>query len=174
MSRIRFSRSLLAGTLGVGAGAAYAAVRMLLRRRQERPPLDPELEQLETDAVDALCADAVTGRCAIDVAALGPGVIELSGSVPDEAASDRAADVVQRVQGIATVVNRLRVEVLERHLEDTRRRRGAGEPALHASGWEGMRAGMGARRQGPQTEPARRDDAADLQNEAIRPDEPAG
>jgi hypothetical protein len=163
---------LLAGALGVGAGAAYAAVRIMLRRRQERPRLDPELEQLETQTVDALCADAVTGRCAIDVAALGPGVIELTGTVPDESASDRAAEVTQRVSGVATVVNRLRVEVLEQHLEETRRRHDRGDPSLQAAGWEGMRGGMGARRQGP-TEPDRADDAADMRASSIRLDEPA-
>jgi hypothetical protein len=145
----------------------------MLRRFQERSRLDPSLEQLETETVDALCADPVTGRCAIDVAALGPGVIELSGSVPDEDASDRAADVVQRVAGVATIVNRLRVEVLERHFEETKRRHDEGDPSLQAAGWEGMRAGMGARRQGSQTEPNRADDSVPLRENSIRRDEPA-
>jgi hypothetical protein len=173
MLRTRTSRSLLAGALGVGAGAAYAAVRILWRHRRERPHLDPALERLETQTVDALCADPVTGRCAIDVAALGPGVIELSGSVPDEDAGNRAADVTQRVPGVVTVVNRLRVEVLERHLEETRRRHYEGDASLQAAGWEGTRAGMGSRRQGAETDPSRRDDAADLRTDAIRSDEPA-
>lgn len=172
MSRSRATRSLLAGALGIGAGAAYAAIRILGRRRQ-RPILDPALERLETRTVDALCADPVAGRCAIDVAALGPGVIELTGTVPDEEASDRAGAVAQRVSGVSTVVNRLTVEVLERHFEDTRRRHDAGDPSLQAAGWEGMRAGMGARRQGPQTDPDRSDDSQHQRTEAIRADEPA-
>ena len=55
---------------------------------------------------------------------------------------------------VHTVVNRLTVEMLEQHLEDTRRRHEDGAPQLHERRWEGMGTGMGARRQGP-TDPPR-------------------
>jgi len=161
------SRLLLAGLAGLAVGTAVAGGAYLLRRRiGSRSPLRAQ-ERLEAAVVTALRSDDVAGRCAIDVAGLGPGMIELSGRVPNQEAADRAAETAQRVLGVHTVVNRLSVERVELHLEETRRRYGAGDPALRAGGWEGMRSGMGARRQSTATDPARPDDSAHLKEEAI-------
>lgn len=167
MARRRGSRNLLASLVGVVAGAAAASGTYWLRRRQRAGfGLDRGSVRLETDVVDALCEDEVAGACPIDVAALGPGIIELSGTVPDDGAAARAASVAQRVAGVHTVVNRLSIEQLERHLADTRRRHEAGAPELQQSGWEGMRSGMGAHRQGP-TDPALPDDSVEMTGDAI-------
>ena len=168
MRRARGGSNLLAGLVGFAAGAAAAGGTWWLRRRQRAGAggLDRESARLEASVVDALCEDEVAGHCPIDVAALGHGIIELTGKVPDEGAADRAAEVAQRVDGVHTVVNRLEVELIERHLADTRRRREEGAPELNQHGWEGMRAGMGAHRQGP-TEPPRADDSAALTEDSI-------
>jgi hypothetical protein len=166
------SRNLFAGLVGLAAGTAAAGSTYLIRRRWGRAGQERVYESLEVDVVDALCADDVAGACPIDVAALGPGLIELTGTVPDEAAAARAAEVAQRVDGVHTVVNRLTVEVLEQHLAENRRRREAGAAALDARGWEGVRSGMGARRQGAGTDPGREDDSQEMIEDAIGSDDP--
>lgn len=168
MARARGRQNLLAGLVGVAVGAAAAGGTWWLRRRQHPGVrgLDRESARLEARVVDALCEDEVAGSCPIDVAALGHGVIELTGKVPDEGAADRAAEVAQRVEGVHTIVNRLEVELVERHLAETRRRREEGAPELNQHGWEGMRSGMGARRQGP-TDPSRADDSTAMKEDSI-------
>jgi hypothetical protein len=161
------NRSLLAGLVGLAAGSAAAGGTFIIRRRLRGGPAEPGFDHLEIDVVDALCADEVAGSCAIDVAALGPGLIELTGRVPDQDAAGRAAAVAQRVAGVHTVVNRLVVERVEQQLEETRRRYGAGDPELRASGWEGMSSGMGARRQGAETDPDQADDSRAAIEDAI-------
>ena len=166
--RARGNGNLLANLVGLAAGAAAAGGTYWLRQRGRlgERRIDRVAERLEIDVVDALCGDEVTGTCPIDVAAIDHGIIELSGTVPDEAASERAAAVAQRVDGVHTVVNRLIAEKVERHLEDTRRRHEDGAPELNQSGWEGLRTGMGARRQGA-TDPARADDSTAMKEDAI-------
>lgn len=166
MARVRGQSPIVAAVGGLLVGAAAAGGTWLVRRRYRSGAPDRERDRLETDVVDALCADEVAGSCAIDVAALGPGIIELTGEVPDEEASDRAAAVAGAVEGVHTVVNRLDVAMLERHLDETRRRHEAGDPALAAQGWEGVRSGMGTRRQGP-TDPARPDDSQEMREDAL-------
>jgi hypothetical protein len=165
------NRSLLAGIVGLAAGTAAAGGTYLLRRRLGARSVSGAHERLETEVVDALCDDEITSSFAIDVAAHGPGLIELSGRVPDQAAAWRAADTAQRVPGVHTVVNRLVIEQVEQQLEATRRRYNDGEPELRASAWEGMRSGMGARRQSAETDPARPDDSAGMVEDAIGQDD---
>lgn len=169
MRRARGNRNLLANLVGLAAGAAAASGTYWLRRQGHfggSTGPDRAAERLETDVVDALCEDEVTGNCPIDVATLGNGIIELSGTVPDEAASERATEVAQRVHGVHTVVNRLVVEMLEKHMEETRRRHDEGAPELQAQQWEGMGSGMGTRRQGA-TDPPRADDSTSMKEDAI-------
>jgi hypothetical protein len=164
------SRNLYAGIVGLAAGTAAAGSTYFIRRRWARQNQERVYDHLEVDVVDALCADDVAGSCPIDVAALGPGLIELTGTVPDEAAATRAAEVAQRVDGVHTVVNRLTVEVLEQHLAENRRRRETGAAELNARGWEGVGSGMGARRQGEETDPNRDDDSQAMTEDAIGSD----
>jgi len=163
-------RSVFAGIVGLAAGTAAAGGTFLLRRSWRQRSQAGVYESLEIAVVDALCADDVAGACPIDVAALGPGLIELTGTVPDEAAGARAAEVAQRVAGVHTVVNRLVVEQLEHRLAETRRRRAAGAAELSAGGWEGLNSGMGSRRLGDQTDPQADDDSQAMVEDAIGTD----
>jgi hypothetical protein len=96
---------IVGAAAGVGL-AAYALMR-LARRGRAVPKLPPELDSLEEAAVEALRNDEVTGNCAIDVAAIAPGILELSGFVPDHDAAERAVRVLHALTGVRTVVNRL-------------------------------------------------------------------
>lgn len=165
------NRSLLAGIVGLAAGGAAAGGTFLIRRRMRGRSAEPGYDRLEIDVVDALCADEIAGSCAIDVAALGPGLVELTGRVPDQDAAGRAAAVAQRVAGVHTVVNRLVVERVEQQLEETRRRYGAGDPELRARRWDGVSSGMGARRQGAETDPDQGDDSQVAIEDAARMDD---
>lgn len=149
--------------LAFGATAGLAAGLLLLRKAgSERPTdrgrSDVALIDLEERIVDRLVRDPVLGRRAIDVAALTPGIVELTGSVEDEDESDRAVRVAREVGGVRTVLNRLDVASLEEHLADTRERLREGDPALTETHWYGMEVGMGRRRQGRSTEPTQPDD----------------
>ena len=168
------NHALFAGVVGLAAATVSAGGTYLIRRRLGGRSPERSSERLEIAVVDALRADEVAGACLIDVAVLRPGLIELSGRVPDQDAAGRAAEVAQRVAGVHTVVNRLTAEQVERKLEVTRRRHDQGYPELRASGWEGMRSGMGARRQGEQTDPDRGDDSASMKEDAIGLDGPVG
>jgi hypothetical protein len=114
------NRSLLAGIVGLAAGTAAAGGTYLLRRRLGARSAGGAHERLETEVVDALCEDEIAGSLAIDVAALGPGLIELSGRVPDQSAGLRAAD--SNECPVHTVANRPLIEQVEQQLEATRRR----------------------------------------------------
>jgi hypothetical protein len=123
--------------------------------------------ELEAAVVDALRNDEHAGNSAIDVAAIAPGVIELSGTATDWMAARRAVEVTQGVAGVSTVVNRLDIEALENQMARTRQRFAAGDPSLTETQWQGVGVGMGRRRQGVSTEPPQRDDSAKMRTSAI-------
>jgi len=158
----REREGLLPWAVAVGAGAGAAAFTILryARRRRAAGATDA-LDRLEEEAVDALRRDRLTGGCAIDVAALGPGIIELSGIVPTVEVGQRAARVLHAIDGVRTVVNRLETGSLEDRLAENRLRRAQGEPALRERQWYGMSVGTGRRRQAADTDPARDDDTVE-------------
>lgn len=169
MNRMQSDRLLpWAVAVGAGAGASAAAFTIfrLLRRRRATEMYDVA-DALEDSAVEALRRDPVTGSCAIDVAAVGPGIIELSGTVPTTEVAQRAARLLHALEGIRTVVNRLQAGSLEERLADTRMRRAGGEPGLSDRRWYGMGVGMGRRRQSADTEPERPDDMADRRSDEL-------
>lgn len=141
-----------------GVTAISFAVLRTLRRRRERQPLVTGLDYLEDAAVDVLRRDPQTGACAIDVAATGPGMIELTGVVPTHEVSQRAARLLHSLPGVRTVVNRLDTGALEQQLATNRTRRARGEPATRERQWYGVRVGTGRRRQSATTDPGRTDD----------------
>jgi hypothetical protein len=147
--------------LALGAAASASAlsygVLRLLRRQRRRPPAS-SLDSLEEAAVDVLRRDAQTGACAIDVAALAPGIIELTGVAPTQEIGQRAVRLMHGVQGVRTVLNRLETGSLESRLAENRSSRTGAEPHTRERHWYGMRVGMGRRRQSLGTEPARNDD----------------
>ncbi|CAN5673184.1 hypothetical protein BH23GEM10_BH23GEM10_11340 [soil metagenome] len=156
------SRVLVAIGAAAGASAlAWAAIRSVRRTRgAERRTVNEinELAELEESVVEALRVDAVTGSCAIDVAAVGPGIIELSGVVPTEEAAQRAARLMHAVPGVRTVINRLEEGSAEERLAQNRARRARGEPATLERHWTGLGVGTGRRRQSPSTDPDRPND----------------
>lgn len=100
---LKTQRNMFASIVGLAAGTAAASSTFFLRRALRQRSRAGVYEQLEVAVVDALCADDVAGACPIDVAAVGPGVIELSGTVPDEAAGARSPDRRSRCASPRTV-----------------------------------------------------------------------
>ena len=149
---------VIAAGAAAGATAIAFAVLRTVRRRRESPPLTTGLDYLEDAAVDVLRRDPQTGACAIDVAATGPGMIELTGIVPTHEVSQRAARLLHSLPGVRTVVNRLDTGALEQQLATNRTRRARGEPATRERQWYGVRVGTGRRRQSADTDPGRTDD----------------
>jgi hypothetical protein len=162
----------IALVVGVAAGAAaavYFGWRGLRRRRSRQEQLATPFAALEEATVEALRADAHAGRRAIDVAALGNGIIELTGTVATEDEARRAVEVAQRVDDVHTVVNRLAIGTVEEHIVRTRRRFDDGDPALMETHWYGVRVGTGRRRQGVSTDPDRNDDRVDRITRVLEP-----
>lgn len=115
---------LWAVVAAAGATAiAFGVLRMM--RRRERGPAS-ELDLLEDAAVERLRRDSVTGRAAIDVSALAPGIVELTGVVPTHEVGQRAARLLHALPGVHTVINRLDTSTLEQQLAANRTRRGQG------------------------------------------------
>jgi hypothetical protein len=172
--RIEVDTGTVALAVGAAVGTAaavYLAVRRLrARRARARDQVPPELNALEESTVQALREDDVMGRRPIDVAALGPGIIELTGNVQNAEEARHAVEIAQRVAGVHTVINRLTLGDLEEHLAETRARLRAGDPALHETQWYGMSVGMGRRRQAPATDPEQRDDRNRMVSRALEPD----
>lgn len=147
-----------AAAVSVGT-AAFAALRRFRRVRAARLRPTGSLEALEDAAVEVLRRDRQTGACAIDVAALGPGIIELTGAVPTPAIAHHAARLLHGLPDMRTVISRLEVGTVEERLALNRERRARGEPGLRERRWYGVRVGTGRRRQSPATEPDRPDDS---------------
>ena len=167
MRDLKMNRSA-AWTMAVGAAAGVAAAALWTVRgrvrRADGPAArqDPELENLEQAVVDALLADEQTSRCAIDVGAIGPDIIELSGQVATPGELTRVVTVTQGVDGVRTVVNRVEVGMEQSRARERQRRYEEGDPALTEQHWYGVGVGTGRRRQGGETDPARRDDRVDM------------
>lgn len=127
-----------------------------------------ELAALEDRVLEAFFSDPVLRDRGVDVGAISPGIIELSGSVWTDEEADRAVRAASGVEGVKTVVNRMEVEEEARQLEEARRRleeRGSGVDSLqHGAARVG---GMGSRRQGRETDPSRPDDSHDIALSAL-------
>jgi hypothetical protein len=153
---------LVAAGAAAGAGAAaaaFAVLRTVRRRRWDTQEPVTAMDSLEDAVVDALRRDTQTGVCAIDVAAVGPDMIELTGVVPTAEVAQRAVRLLHRLPQVRTVISRLEVGSLESHLAENRERLARGEPQLVERRWYGVRVGTGRRRQSAATEPDRPDDS---------------
>ena len=114
---------------------------------------DEELDldaALEERVLHAFRRDAVLSERAIDIGAIGEGIIELSGWVETQDESELAMAVTRSVPGIVTVVNRLFVGADEEDESDLDENELDGEASAPLPGgvWEGQRVGTGRRRQG--------------------------
>ncbi|HYJ80040.1 MAG TPA: BON domain-containing protein [Longimicrobiaceae bacterium] len=149
-----------------GVGGRLRGVALNLRpgrlRRARREQL--QLVRLEDAVLEAFLHDEVLSERAVDVGAISPGIVEISGAVrtPDEA--ERAVRTARGVGGVDTVVNRMEVEDdLRRHRRDDTDSGGG----TMAGEWTGRGVGMGARRQGGETEPPQDDDAQHIREAAL-------
>jgi hypothetical protein len=112
---------LWAVAAAAGASAMAFAVLRLGRRQRDSSPAT-ELDLLEDAAVERLRRDPVTSRAAIDVAALAPGIIELTGTVPTHDTGQRAGRLLHALPGVHTVINRLDARSEEQQLAAARAR----------------------------------------------------
>jgi hypothetical protein len=85
---------------------------------------------------------------AIDIGAIGEGIIELSGWVESREESEHAVVVTRTVPGIVTVVSRLFVGSDEQDSSDLDEDDLDDGAPLPGGRWEGQRVGTGRRRQG--------------------------
>jgi len=119
---------------------------------------DYDTPVLEERVLEAFNNDPTLAERAIDIGAIGAGVIELAGWVENDDEAERAMTVAQGIPGVDTVVNRLMVDDEEKEIGDTLGRAKAGDPTLDERGWDGQRVGTGKRRQGKSSETDRHED----------------
>lgn len=150
---------------GVSAGLAAATwLGMQLARKRGKLPMG-ELRRLEKLVIRSLREDPILRTRGVDVAAIAPGIVELTGVVDTMEESHHAVDVVQALEGVRTVVNRLDLG----EFTTRRQRKRTGADLAGAQRWYGIGVGMGRRRQGLQTDPDRRDDRADIVSSELMP-----
>jgi len=146
-----------------GFSSLTARVRERIARRRELDDDDAETEineedeALEERVLEAFRNDPILAERAVDIGAIGDGIIELTGWVhePDEAT--HAVTITRGVPGVETVVNRLDVRMAgaEEPLDEI-----DDDPSAPSPGgrWEGQQVGTGRRRQGNSSEPDRHAD----------------
>jgi hypothetical protein len=113
---------------------------------------------IEERVLEAFNNDPILAERAIDIGAMGAGVIELAGWVDNDEEAEHAMTIARGVPGVDTVVNRLLVDEEEQLVADNIRRFKDGDPALREARWEGQQVGTGKRRQGRSDEIDRHSD----------------
>ena len=116
-----------------------------------------EGEVLEERVLEAFRNDPILAERAIDIGAIGNGIIELTGWVHADDETHHAVTVTRGVPGVDTVVNRLTVREEEERYDERGRRYQAGDEETSPR-WEGMGIGTGRPRQGTSDEPDRHAD----------------
>ncbi len=104
-------------------------------------------EALEERVLEAFRNDPVLSERAVDIGAIGRGIIELTGFVQAEDEAHHAVVLTRGVPGVVTVVNRLEVREEESRFEQRAAQYEAGD-APGGAMWEGMQVGIGRPRQG--------------------------
>lgn len=115
-------------------------------------------EALEERVLTAFRNDPLMSERAVDIGAIGDGIIELTGWVQSEEEAGHAVTLTRGVPGVDTVVNRLAIRLEESQVRKSSRRYAAGDPALTEARWEGQGVGTGRRRQGTSAESDRHAD----------------
>jgi len=108
--------------------------------------------ELEERVLEAFRNDPILCECAIDIGAVGDGIIELAGMVDLQKDADHAVTVARGVPDVETVINRILVGTEESVIAETAARFASGDPALTEAHWEGQQVGTGRRRQGTSQE----------------------
>jgi osmotically-inducible protein OsmY len=70
--------------------------------------MDPT--QLQRSVVSALKRNSGTRMLSVAAHALGNGILELTGTAPDERSRELASEIARAVRGVITVVNRVLVQ----------------------------------------------------------------
>jgi hypothetical protein len=120
-------------------------------QRYDRDDFDSDSEgdeALEEGVLRAFRRDAVLSERAIDIGAIGEGIIELSGWVETHEESEHAMAVTRKVPGIVTVVSRLFIGADEQDASDLDEDELDDSAPIPGGVWEGQRVGTGRRRQG--------------------------
>ena len=105
-------------------------------------------EALEERVLEAFRNDPILSERAVDIGAIGEGIIELTGSVHSTDETTHAVTVARGVPGVDTVVNRLTAREDEDEYADSATRYANGDDRLTEARWEGQGVGTGRRRQG--------------------------
>jgi len=144
-----------------GFSALTARLRERVGRRQydedeTETELDPEDEALEERVLEAFRNDPTLSERAIDIGAIGDGIIELTGWVHEADEATHAVTITRGVPGVETVVNRLDVRLASSEVEEEV----DDDPNAPRPGarWEGQQVGTGRRRQGNSSEADRHAD----------------
>ena len=118
--------------------------------------IDEEDEVLEERVLEAFRNDPILSERAVDIGAIGDGIIELTGWVHEADEATHAVTITRGVPGVETVVNRLDVRVAGSEVADEIE----DDPSAPLPGgrWEGQQVGTGRRRQGTSAEPDRHSD----------------
>jgi hypothetical protein len=125
-----------------------------------------EFDRLEQAVLDEFLADATLRERGIDIAVISSGIVELAGSVWTEAEATRAVELVNRIVGVRTVVNRIEVEERMRRAA-LRKPFMRAEPSSTFEHLSSRTGGMGRHRQGSATEPPQRDDSQRLREGSL-------
>jgi hypothetical protein len=127
-------------------------------------------EVLEERVLEAFRNDPILSERAVDIGAIGDGIIELTGTVHSTDEGTHAVTVARGVPGVDTVVNRLAARTEEDEMDDSAKRYAAGDDRLAEARWEGQRVGTGQRRQGNSAELDRHADPKPvLEDRSMRP-----
>jgi len=158
---------LAAGLVVADRFGGFSALTSKLRERVGRQfedddideddvEMDEEDEALEERVLEAFRNDPTLAERAVDIGAIGDGIIELTGWVhaPDEAT--HAVTITRGVPGVETVVNRLDVRLAGS--EDPTEIDDDPSAPLPGGRWEGQQVGTGRRRQGNSAEADRHAD----------------
>lgn len=158
---------LAAGLVVADRFGGFSALTSRLRERvgrhrdEETDEEEAELEDEDEDALEervleAFRNDPILAERAVDIGAIGDGIIELTGWVHEADEATHAVTITRGVPGVETVVNRLDVRLA-----------GSDEPAeidddpdapVRGGRWEGQQVGTGRRRQGNSSEADRHAD----------------
>ena len=88
-------------------------VKRAVRRLRPGDEPDEDAVQIEHELIEALRTNPTTRDFNLGVRALGGGLVELTGIVPDEATRDLAGSLARNVLGADIVVNRVLVEGMD-------------------------------------------------------------
>jgi len=113
---------------------------------------------IEERVLEAFNNDPILAERAVDIGAVGDGIIELAGWVDTDDEAVHAMTIARGVPGVDTVINRLLIEEEEEQITDSVRRVDEGDPSLTGARWEGQQVGTGKRRQGSSDEADRHAD----------------